>query len=897
MKKNNIIIAILGLIFWSCEQKQTEISKPEPNRFSKQIIKSNLTEPIALAISNTGDVYFCQRKGEIFIYKPKSGLYKKISTFLVDEYAGNGIMGLTLDPNFDYNKRIYVFYIDTSSNYKLSRFKIEEDTIFKSKEELIFSFPIDHEPGAHNGGTILFDKEGNLLISTGDNTPPWQGNGYPPHEQIEGREMYDALRTAANTNDFRGKILRIKPLDNGKYVIPEGNLFPKNGSQGKPEIYVMGCRNPWRMSIDNKTGYVYWGEVGPDAGLDSTIGPRGYDEINQARNAGNFGWPMFIADNKPYSFVHLLENSPGEKFDITNSINPSKNNTGLKRLPPPQKALIYYPYSESKEFPLVGKAGRTACAGPVYDFMKSKNSTVKFPKYYHDKLFIYEWMRDWVMAVTLDKNGNYKSMEKVLENTPFVHPTHMAFAPDGSLYVIEYGMIWYAQNKEASLSRIIFSEGNRPPVANITCKDTIASTGTKIIFNANKSFDYDGDSILYEWSINNEKSFSNKKSSAYLFSTPGIYMLQLKCQDSKNFTSSITKKIIIGNTYPKLKINIKGNNKSFYFTNNLNYFIEVFDSEDKTIDSSKIESNITYIPQGNDIYPMLTNHSEAPIERQITENKLIAASDCKNCHAMSKKSVGPSFIEISKKYSNDASSINVLVSKIIKGGAGVWGEHAMSAHPQISQNDAKSMVEYIFSLSETLQSNIGKYSKNIKPKGVISAEEFNNKTGWFYITSTYSDKGFEGKNSLIKTETYILKNPSIKCIDSDTMHSCTTIEQQFPKKKYVGGFNENSYLVFKNIDLSSLTSVSIKVNSKFANGVLQIRKNSPKGEIWAQAKITPQKEWDLWETVIVPTVLATETCDLYLMFDKAITTNDSFEYNMINLDYIKFNNLELVKSK
>ncbi len=68
----------------------------------------------------------------------------------------------------------------------------------------------------------------------------------------------------------------------------------------------MGCRNPWRISVDRKNGYLYWGDVGPDAGSDSDRGPRGYDEVNQARKAGNFGWPFFIGDNYAYPVVDFV---------------------------------------------------------------------------------------------------------------------------------------------------------------------------------------------------------------------------------------------------------------------------------------------------------------------------------------------------------------------------------------------------------------------------------------------------------------------------------------------------------------------------------------------------------------------------------------------------------------
>ena len=66
--------------------------------------------------------------------------------------------------------------------------------------------------------------------------------------------------------------------------------------------YAMGTRNAYRLSVDPKNNYVYWGDVGPDSDKDSleTRGSKGYDELNQARKAGYFGWPLFIGKNYPY---------------------------------------------------------------------------------------------------------------------------------------------------------------------------------------------------------------------------------------------------------------------------------------------------------------------------------------------------------------------------------------------------------------------------------------------------------------------------------------------------------------------------------------------------------------------------------------------------------------------
>jgi cytochrome c len=170
--------------------------------------------------------------------------------------------------------------------------------------------------------------------------------------------------------------------------VPDGNLFPRDGNAGRPEIYVMGDRNPFRISVDSATGWLYWGEVGPDAAADDPArGPMGYDEFNQARAAGNFGWPYCIADNKPYRQYDFSSGVSGPPFSCDEPVNDSPYNTGMRLLPPAQKAWIWYPYGPSAEFPEMGTGGRTAMAGPVYHFDPSVQSDIALPAYYDNTLF------------------------------------------------------------------------------------------------------------------------------------------------------------------------------------------------------------------------------------------------------------------------------------------------------------------------------------------------------------------------------------------------------------------------------------------------------------------------------------------------------------------------------
>jgi len=78
--------------------------------------------------------------------------------------------------------------------------------------------------------------------------------------------------------------------------------------------------------------------------------------------------------------------------------------------------------------------------------------------------------------------------------------------------------------------------------------------------------------------------------------------------------------------------------------------------------------------------------------------QLIAKSDCLGCHKEQEKLIGPSYVEVAKKYPTNAENIKLLAGKIINGGAGVWGEVPMTPHPQISTADAETMVVYILNL-------------------------------------------------------------------------------------------------------------------------------------------------------------------------------------------------------
>ena len=446
---------------------------PEEERFTKTILKQGVFfEPTEMTILPNLDILITQRRGEILLYK-KSDTSITQAGFLnayfktkinKDVNAEEGVMGIKADPDFAKNNYVYIYYspADTSVN-RLSRFVFKNDKLDRSSEKIILQLYSQREICCHTGGSIAFGKDRMLFLSTGDNTTPFDEpgqkyvhNGYGPLDDRPGHLQYDGARSAGNTNDLRGKILRIKINDDGSYSIPEGNLFPKGTDKTRPEIYVMGDRNPYRISVDQETGFIYWGEVGPDAARDSLPrGPRGYDEVNQARKAGFFGWPFFVGNNYAYKRYNYNTGESGDAFDPAHPVNNSRNNTGLQNLPPATPPLVYYPYALSEEFPQAGTGGRNAMAGPVYHVKDNK----VMPDYYDKKLFIYDWIRGWIKAVTLLPNGDFDKMEPFMSSTKYNAPIDMEVGPDGKIYILEYGNGWFQKNPEAALSRIDYNAG------------------------------------------------------------------------------------------------------------------------------------------------------------------------------------------------------------------------------------------------------------------------------------------------------------------------------------------------------------------------------------------------------------------------------------------------------
>lgn len=104
---------------------------------------------------------------------------------------------------------------------------------------------------------------------------------------------------------------------------------------------------------------------------------------------------------------------------------------------------------------------------------------------------------------------------------------------------------------------------------------------------------------------------------------------------------------------------------------------------------------IVLLASCNDAKKNNTIKADAPIQEISEGEALMAKSNCSSCHRPMVKLIGPSFNDLAAKYPTTDENYKMLTEKIIKGGTGNWGSVPMSPHPEISEADAKKMLDYI----------------------------------------------------------------------------------------------------------------------------------------------------------------------------------------------------------
>jgi cytochrome c len=219
--------------------------------------------------------------------------------------------------------------------------------------------------------------------------------------------------------------------------------------------------------------------------------------------------------------------------------------------------------------------------------------------------------------------------------------------------------------------------------------------------------------------------------------------------------------------------------------------------------------------------------------------RMLGKNDCKSCHIIDKKSVGPSYQDVANKYKGDAKAVEYLSKKIIAGGGGVWGEHMMAAHPQISQAEANIIVQYILNINEPIT------VKSLPTQGTYATKipEGQKGNGSYILRAAYKDKGTKGMKSLATEDLIVLRNATLNPELADKSKGTQLMITPMRSFSMIGN---DSYLGYSNIDLNGISEVEITAQAQTrvgaSGGIFEVRLDSPTGKLIGQSdKIEPKE--------------------------------------------------------
>lgn len=260
-------------------------------------IASGFSSPVVLTHGGDGSnrLFIVDQIGKIYVLdqgellsEPFLDLTDKIVE-LDTTYDERGLLGLTFHPDYETNKRFFVYYSSPKTgpgiNHEsiLSEFIVSDNPNVADEESEKIILRVDQPEANHNGGQLVFGPDGYLYIGLGD------GGG--------AGDVHGEIGNGQDINTLLGSIIRIDVDSESPYSIPADNPFV--GKEGLDEIYSWGFRNPWKFSFDKETQRLFVADVGQDE----------WEEIDIVEKGRNYGWRILEA-------THFYDEELAETLEI-----------------------------------------------------------------------------------------------------------------------------------------------------------------------------------------------------------------------------------------------------------------------------------------------------------------------------------------------------------------------------------------------------------------------------------------------------------------------------------------------------------------------------------------------------------------------------------------------------
>lgn len=434
----------------------------QAQNFSDLLVRNDFTLPTGFVFDDAGRMYVWEKQGTVKLVD-ENGV--KLPVPLVDiteevaSWGDHGLTGFALDPHFNENKFIYLYYV-VDHHYlmkfgtpdydpaatdlhmptigRVTRYTLDPTTgyqtaILSSRKILIGKTITDgpvfiHE--SHSAGSIQFGTDGTLLLSCGDGNTYNGSNvggdalgGYASQAIAEGFMMEDqdiGSYRAQYLGSYNGKILRFDPETGSG--LPSNPFYDPAAPDGPASrTWAMGLRNPFRFAILPASGGISPEEGSPGTLFIGDVGSNKWEELNIAVDGGkNFGWPITEGCYENESFLNLPTPlnylAPNQLYDTENCNQPFLNfRQVFKRPLSDTETPFYHPCDENvmiePSIPVFIETPGAIC----WNHSKSNNIAQ-------------------TIVPAFDANGAFLPMSVQIENAPVQSDTFNGFCSIGGVF-------------------------------------------------------------------------------------------------------------------------------------------------------------------------------------------------------------------------------------------------------------------------------------------------------------------------------------------------------------------------------------------------------------------------------------------------------------------------------
>jgi cytochrome c len=363
-------------------------------------------------------------------------------------------------------------------------------------------------------------------------------------------------------------------------------------------------------------------------------------------------------------------------------------------------------------------------------------------------------------------------------------------------------------------------------------------------------------------------------------------------RDTGGASRSATVPVLAGNAVPDLRFVTPQSGDFFDPTQPIPYQLLVQDAEDGTNDEQQIESgsgqpldpegpgrasvNAVFltgpIPQAG---VSAADDLTAPIGLKRMKN-----SDCFNCHAVDQKRVGPMLLDIANKYRGVAGALEASVQRVQQGSTGVWGKIPMIPHSHNTVDELRDMVAWIYSLEPA---GLVRVFQGFAGEIPVSSEEAA-KSGYYRLEAVYADRGAGPVPALTAAATVYLRQRLVEAELADEVRGPQILNSgNASGGRFIGAINHGHVLRFSGVQLDHVGALKLKIASAGAGGAIEIRLDSPDGELMAEVPVEVNGQWEQFYERTVSAGERSGRRDLFIRF-----THPQQAGGLMNLDAIEF---------